>query len=68
MMRGKTERLGTAATNRPFIPDIDDKWMMRSFGGMMTDKGIPKLSEKPGPLPLFLSQMECFRIESSPTW
>jgi len=69
MKRGKTECLGTAATNRPFISDIDDKWMIRSFGGMVTDRGKPKFSEKPGPLPLFyLSHMESFRIELRPTW
>jgi hypothetical protein len=68
MKRSKTERLGTAAINRPFIPDIDDKWMIRRFGGMMTDRGKPKFSEKPGPLPLFISHMESFRIELRPTW
>ena len=69
MKRGKTERLGTVATNRPFIPDTDDKWMIRSCGGMVTDRRIRKFSEKPGPLPLFyLSHMECFRIKLRPTW
>jgi len=38
-----------------FIPDIDDKWMIRSFGGMMTDRGKTKFSEKPGLLLMFLS-------------
>jgi hypothetical protein len=64
----KTESLGTAVTNRPFIPDTDDKWMIRSFGGLKTKRGKRKFSEKPGSLPLFLSHMECFRIELSPTW
>jgi hypothetical protein len=57
MKRDKTKRLGTAATNRPFIPGIDGKWMIRSFDGMMTDRRIPKFSEKPGPLPLSLSML-----------
>jgi len=68
LKRDKTKHLGTAATNRPFIPGIDGKWMIRSFGGIMTDRGKPKFSEKPGPLPLFLTHMECCRIELRPMW